>query len=180
MNNKLLSALLAAALATSTANAFDEHRKGFLVGIGAGATINKTKATEADFSIKETNAGFATSFKIGYGFTNEFLLYYVNDVSWHSYKNSDDTYISALTGIGVSFYFDKKKPFYVMGAIGVGTYGNLSLETYKRGAAYSLGLGYEIIPHLNVETSYMATNVKIENAKIKTDNLRATLNYTWY
>ena len=182
MKKLLTSSLLAGLLATTSLQAFDEQKEGFVLNIGAGFSSITTDLTYGTLGADESSFGFATSFKIGYGFTNQFLLYYINDVSWYGYDKlaNDDTYISALTGIGASYYPEEGSPYYLMGAIGIGSIANISENVGERGSAFMIGGGYEFSPHLNIEANYLATNIEENSVELSTGALRLTLNYMWY
>jgi len=179
---KILTGSLLCALLLSSSEAFDEQKEGFLVGFGVGvSSIN----TEADFnyiSVEERNTGLATSFKLGYGFSNQFLLYYSNDVTWYGYDNdpNDDTYISGMSGIGISYFLNENDPYYLMGAIGIGSFSNFSEGKGDTGSAFSLGVGYEIAYHTQIEATYLATNIKENGIDFNNNAFRITLNYLWY
>jgi len=171
-------------LLLSSAKAFDNHRKGFLFSIGAGMSRINMEVTPKfqGYSADDNSFGFDTSFKIGYGFTDQFLLYYINDVTW--YKSDldydDDTYVSGITGIGITYYPKENEPWYIMGGIGVGSYINISKDESDTGSAYIFGAGYEISSHFQVEATYRSTKLDTDYQELTTGAFRLTANYMWY
>jgi hypothetical protein len=89
----------------ASAGAFDGHRKGFVLGFGVGTgvtmftqemsvnyTWNDTTSrwepmVRADKSDQQTKLTIATDFKIGYGLTDQLLVYYVMQVSWFQHND---------------------------------------------------------------------------------------------
>lgn len=180
MNKVLLSCALLATCAFS----FDEQREGFLISVGVGLASVNTELSYLGSSADEDNTGFATSFKLGYGISNQLLVYYVNDVSWFSFENDDDTYTAGHSGIGFSYYIGENEPFYLLAGVGLGTFSNFtSGESDDIGSAYSLGLGYEVSPHIQLEAVYQSSTTENQyNNNIETTNsaFRVTVNYMWY
>jgi hypothetical protein len=182
MKKIVISSILAGLLATTSLEAFDEQREGFIVSFGAGVSSINTEIDFSRYGADDTSFGLATSFKIGYGFTNQFLLYYINDISWYGYDNdpNDDTYTSGLTGIGASYYIQENSPFYVMGGVGIGSFTNFSESEGETGSAFIIGGGYEVSPHIQVEATYLSTSVKEDSIDLDTGAFRLTANYIWY
>ena len=180
MKKIIISSILASMLTVSTASAFDDQREGFLVSIGAGAALVNTSPDRFD---DESSFGFTTSFKIGYGFSNQFLLYYVNDVSWFGLDGTNDTFATGGSNIGISYYIDESSPYYVMGAIGIGSFQNFTDGYGEIGSTFSIGGGYEVSPHILLEATYQHVSVEdfgYANTDVSTNSLRFTVNYMWY
>jgi len=78
---KTIGLLFVILASVQSAYAFDESRKGFFIGVGGGA-----HTTSIDFNTSESlsEIGFASSFKIGGGFTDNFVLYYVRNEVPHT------------------------------------------------------------------------------------------------
>ena len=193
MKKIIISSILASMLTVSTASAFDDQREGFLVGIGAGASIVNTSLDVYDsyygsFSSDESSFGLATSFKLGYGFNNQFLLYYTNDVSWFGLKGTNDTFITGGSSIGAMYYIDENSPIYLVGAIGIGSFSNFTNGGGETGSTFSIGGGYEVSPHVLLEATYQHVNVEdyyndgynYGSADVSTNSFRFTINYMWY
>jgi len=74
---KIVGLLFFILVSAQPAHAFDGSRKGFFLGVGGGI-----HSTSSDSSASESSSktGFASSFRIGGGFTDNFVLYYVRNV----------------------------------------------------------------------------------------------------
>lgn len=174
-------------LAISTLEAFDDKKEGFMLSVGAGlaATHTEFKSSSNGWTNDSTSElGLATSFKIGYGFSEDFSLYLLRHSAFvHGYDNApnNDTYGNCLTGIGANYYLDTEEPIYLMGAVGMGQLSRLSDDDSEaeKGKALVLGVGYELSPHLNLEATYLATRID-DNMEVNSDAFHVTLNYYWY
>ena len=78
----------------------------------------------------------------------------VNHVPENPIPNMDVDYVSQYLGVGTNVYvfdifFDSRRPIYLKGKIG---FNNMD-EGYSKTVAlgYSIGMGFEILPHFNVE-----------------------------
>ena len=182
MKKILLSTILSVLAISSSLYAFDEEKEGFILSIGAGISTVNTEVKIGNLGADENSFGLSTSFKIGYGFTNQFLLYYMNDVSWYGYDNdpNDDTYTSGITGIGASYYLEENSPYYLMGSIGIGSLFNFSENEGETGNAFAIGGGYEVSPHFQIEVTYLSTSIEDNGVELNTDAVRITANYMWY
>lgn len=182
MKKVLLSSLVALAVSVSSLEAFDEKREGFILGLGAGFSAVNTNVEVGSHEYDESSMGLATSLKIGYGFTNQFSLYYVRNASWFGYDNDseDDNYASGIMGVGASYYIEENSPMYVMAAIGIGDWTNVSENAGETGSAFMLGGGYEVYPHVQIEATYLVANVEEDSIKLDTAAFQLTVNYQWY
>jgi hypothetical protein len=143
-------------LAPVTADAFDGNRKGFLLGFGAGVgvasytqnlKINLPDIPPDRTSSRQTPFAISTNFKLGWGLTDQLLVYYLAEVAWFQH---DDVFIydnprtdpkeaywvvdgfdapsknvwiaTGLLGLGVTYYLGKDSPWYVMAAGGASTW----------------------------------------------------------
>lgn len=192
MMGSFLRVTAAAALLFSSVSAFafDNSRKGFLVSIGGGihgVSVESNPSFGANRS--ESAGGFASSFKIGGGFTEQFSLYYIRNASWFdSQVSAEDTYmvLAGIGGIGGSYYFKPSSPSaYVMSAFGAGDYAapfasNVDLEI---GNAYLFGAGYEFSKHKMIEASMLFVDVEGSGFEIEDRSMNSfqlTFNYMWY
>jgi len=174
MKKIIFSSILASMMAVSTASAFDDQREGFLVGIGGGLNLTNTSV----YSYSETSFGFSTAFKIGYGFNNQFLLYYTNDVSWYGLDGSDDWWMTGGSAIGASYYMEENSPYYLLGSLGIGGFSNFTTgESADSGITFALGGGYEYSPHVLLETTWQHVSTDDD---ISTNVFKFTINYMWY
>ena len=149
--------------------AFDGERKGFILGFGIGPGYTnfsqEINGLELD---SEGKVSIATDFKIGYGFNEQFLLYYENRVSWFKMTSVSDcdfaygfrcaeedvTIAHGIGLVGMSYYFQTEAPsFYILGSVGVSTW-SAPFETNSDtsvGFGISGGGGYEFTKHWSIE-----------------------------
>ena len=174
MKKIIISSILASVLTVSTASAFDDQREGFLASIGAGLNLTNTSI----YNNSETSFGLSTAFKIGYGFNNQFLLYYTNDVSWYGLDVSDDWYTTGASSIGASYYIEENSPYYVLGSIGIGGLSNFTAgDGSDTGMAFALGGGYEYSPHVLLEGTWQHVSAEDD---VSSNVFKFTINYMWY
>jgi len=158
------------------AMAFDSQRKGFILGGGLGlaGTSFKQKLSgggESTESETETKPGLLTDFRIGFGPSDQLLLYYFNHVTWFSIENvlsQDVTIANGVGGIGISYYFTPKKtdggrehlefsPFtpawFISGGLGLSSWATPFEEGSETWSGFGLwfGGGYEFSRHWSVE-----------------------------
>ena len=181
MKKILLTTLLASAVSLSSLQAFDDKREGFMMSVGAGVSAVSTDVGESYHYSDESSFGLATSLKIGYGFSNQFSVYYVRNASWFGYDDDreDDWFASGIMGVGANYYIEENSPMYVMASVGFGDYTNISKDEGETGSAFMLGGGYEVYPHVQVEATYLVANIEKENIK-GTGAFQLTINYLWY
>lgn len=158
---------------TSTANAFDGKRKGFLLGLGMGAGFNSFTEESVDYnsyygrfqktkSPRENKGSFITDFKIGYSPTDFWEIYYTTKLSWLHYTTlyeGEKGVVSGLGALGITYYFEPQAPsFFVTGGMGVSMWGRFAVNLFggsgRKFADIGFGLfagaGYEFKKHLNV------------------------------
>ena len=185
--------LLFMLICSQTVFAFDENRKGFILGLGAGLHTTDIDFINSGVSVSsDSEAGLATSFKIGWGFTTQFSLYYVRNASWYSapffdgFTISDTIFTLGISGAGISYYFKPTAPsFYVLGALGVGDLSapfesNVETDT---GDAYMLGGGYEMSKHVLFELTWLDADIDsadLSTLKVEGSSIQFTVNYMWY
>jgi hypothetical protein len=193
MKKIILSTLCAGILAIPVmAEKFDGSRQGLVVGLGLGLASVSTNV-EYDYPVdykyrkygelKDRNVGMTTSFKIGYGFNEEFSIYYTNQIDWYTFDGSSTRV--ALNGVGVDYYLDGASPFFGTAMIGFGTIFDAKDNKSSTGAAMAIGVGYDIAPHMSVVTTYMHVSKDEEyddgsTADIDTDSIQLKFQYTWY
>ena len=163
-----ISALLFFLCVSSFGMAFDNHRRGFIIGGIGGVALNIWNQEINDVKVMEDNeTDFAlhTDFRIGGGFKgDQFLLYYWNVVNWFGMENvlgEKVTIISGVTGAGASYYFKPTSPsLYINGGIGVSVW-TAPFETESEawyGFGFMGGLGYEFARHWSAELGIMLGN----------------------
>jgi len=169
----LLLVLTAMVVAATSVFAFDGKRKGFIIGFGLGpGYTNFSQEVEGVESDSEGKVSIVSDFKIGYGFNEQFLLYYENRVSWFKmtslidcwydpweeqlYCSEKDVTIAHGIGlVGMSYYFQTEAPtFYLLGSVGVSTW-SVPFETDSGDAWVGFGIsgggGYEFTKHWSIE-----------------------------
>lgn len=174
----VLAVIATILLLAVAAHAFDGSRKGFILGFGVGpgyTSFTQTVEIPAiDFdetSDRENSFSFATDFKIGGGITDQFLLYYVNRVTWFGMENALDenvTIANGIGGVGVSYYIQTTAPsLYFLGSIGLSTWMTPFEDEIGNwlGFGVSGGVGYEFAAHWGVEATVNYGNPKDEETE---------------
>ena len=171
----VLAVIATILLVTTVAQAFDGNRKGFIIGFGVGPgytsftqTVKNVTTGFDETSDTENSFSFATDFKIGGGITDQFLLYYVNRVTWFGMENAlneNVTIANGVGGVGVSYYLETTAPaFYFLGSIGLSTWMTPFEDESSNwvGFGVSGGVGYEFAAHWGVEATVNYGNPKDE------------------
>ncbi len=143
-------------LTFASAGAFDGKRKGLLMGFGVGSGVTMfsqdlTIGTDSDASDQFVKPVISTDFKLGFGVSDQLLVYYVMQVAWFRHTDvfsyddpatlpkefwwafygfaspdtlSKDIWIaSGVAGLGASYHLKPNPPsFYVTGAAGFSTW----------------------------------------------------------
>jgi len=164
-----------------------EYRKGFYAAFGLGYHSINNKYN--DYNYNEDKSGLVTSLNIGYGFTNNFLLFYSNNVSWYNIDSVDEENLIAngLTAIGISYFVQKN--LYLTASYGLASAVNLSdsdSATFS-GTGYELGAGYEFAQRWNIEGIYRNSSFDTEKSSYGTYDIDAEstsihfgIKYSWY
>jgi len=166
---------MVATLLISNANAFDDKKEGFMLGLGIGASSIKTTYTGGD----SRDIGLATSLKLGYGFNEQLAVYFGLIGDAYKYDGKDKTVNTVLSGVGVDYYLEENSPFYLTGMVGFGSVNELKNSKSQTGYGFLVGAGYEISKHIALQADYMKINTN-DRLNADTDALRFTVNYTWY
>lgn len=144
---------------------FDGQRKGFILGGGAGFSINFLKynwtmtGNNIDRS-KESNwnrLGIVADFKIGYAPTDQLEIVYSNKAS--IIPEVDDTVpMFSLNSVTMNFYFKDPGPsaFISAGAgIMINGYPFVQGAIVRTGFGFHIGIGYEISKHWSLILEYI-------------------------
>jgi len=114
---KLLNRTVMAAVALSLCgplHALDDQRQGFFVSVGAG--YSTSEYIDNSFA-SASRQGLGTSFRIGGGFNNRTIGYYVRHVAWSAELENS----LGFSGAGVAHYFSPtSKSAYINAAVGFG------------------------------------------------------------
>ena len=175
----------------SLLNAFDDKREGLLIGLGLGLGSQGMELSDGTNSVSEEYSTIATSFKIGYGFSENFTLYYASYVNWYDlefYSNNGGTFnesmVSGVAGVGATYFFSENDSFYVSGVIGLGTMAAVDYRWYEIGKGGFISLGYEWKNRFSIEAVLqMQTELTSDinsNLKLKTLSQQLILQYSWY
>lgn len=145
------------------AQAWDDQRKGFLLGFGIGPGFTSfTQTLEAGGlsaeSPREDKMAVMTDFKIGYAPDNSWALYYNSKVSWFGMKNVFSNNVTVANGLGavaVSYWLKPgaPSPFLATG-FGYSTW-SLPFEDERPDTWMGMGLfaggGWEFSKHASLE-----------------------------
>jgi hypothetical protein len=155
---RLLILVLAVVLLAGSASAFDNMRKGFVMGGGLGVAPVASWSTSVEIffvgsvTLDENNAGIGANIVIGYAWDEQNMIVYEANVAatksdffidrqvgqgysgpvWYHYFKPDDN--SFFTAAGLGFYYFKVEDF----------------EENDLGLAYLIGGGYEFARHVQV------------------------------
>ncbi len=173
MKKKVLLLLVFACILSSLI-AIDGNRKGVLLGFGAGVSQTYFKAETEYLGNTEVSgdlikAGYATEFKIGYGLTNQFELYYSNQATWFSINNDDGNKVTIADGISViaASYFISPKlndgtwhpSAFISAGYGLSSWSRPAESDYvMKGKGVFVGVGYEFIKHYRFSLNYFAND----------------------
>ena len=173
--------LLCAILNSLESQAIDGHREGFAVGLGLGygGVENNT-----GYSV-ENSSGLTTSFKIGGGFSDQWMIYYSTRMVFFSHSHNQKNWYQGMNAAGVSYFLEPEGPsFFFSGELGVGGYNNFDNNLangwfYDSGWGFTVGAGYEFSPHYLIEVNYMRASWN-SNPEKRVSNLTVTLNWLVY
>ena len=171
-----LAIVVSSVLATS-AFSFDNKREGFIIGLGAGFHSTNFEYQGDDIS----KSGFATSLKIGYGFSEDVTLYYIRNASW--FKSDDNLHVNGMMGIGSTYYFSPRaETFYLSGAVGLGDFADLDDNEAESGFGLMLGAGYELKKHIKLEANMIMSTIDLDyhDEDLTPTSFQLTINYLWY
>ncbi len=195
----VLTACLTLAM-VSTANAFDNQRKGFMLGFGLGPAFSSYTQTieygnfapdrPDEKSDRQNGPALRTDFRIGFGPSETFQLYWMSKINWFSMDNAlgnSVTVASGVGGLGMTYFLKPVDPCpYLLGGIGFSSW-SLPFESGSEawyGVGLALGAGYQFHNHLAVEVGLTwgkPSNIRIfDGVPKKTANAMAigfTVNY---
>lgn len=129
---------------------------------------------ESRESRENSSYNFASNFLIGYAVNNNWIIQWSSKVSWFGLEQSSNlnssryrlprpqgssepkTYMSAIAGIGVSYYFNEKSPSPFLSSVILGFSNIANFEEGKNnfGLGLSWGAGYEFASHWNLQLDF--------------------------
>lgn len=185
MKRTILTIVLAAAVVlqtTTSAEAFDGSRRGFVLGGGLGGGLSSFTQELTIESItfesdRENRAALVTDFHIGGGLSETLVLTYSARVSWFGIETlgGDVTIASGSGVVALTKYSRPTAPStFVRGGVGFSTW-DTPLESNSGDAATGLGLsagiGYEFRPHWSVElgTTWGSPAIEEGRDELRTD-----------
>ena len=159
-------------------------RKGFIIGVGAGAGIHATptfRVLDRFGRVLSSGGGdnklaISIDFNVGYAPGEQFLLYYSNKAA---FTTDDRVDAVGVTGVGATYMFRPTTPSaFVNGTVGAGAtrtfIGSSSGET---GQGFSIGGGYEFARHLSVNADALFVRLGDgQDHKV----YKVSLNYLFY
>jgi hypothetical protein len=163
-----LTALLLTATVAQRAEAFDNNRRGFLLGLALGpawvsydlkaVVEDPGQPPELRDLDRDDSFAFGIDFRIGGGLSDRVMLFYLARIPWFSNPISGRGSSSITTGINAlaatySFRDEAGGP-YVLGGLGLASWSNgfpLGSTESWWGFGVIAGAGWEIQPHFPVE-----------------------------
>ena len=175
------------------ANAFDNNREGFILGLGVGMHSSNIEFNYDGSTILDYDrSGLATSFKIGGGISNQFAIYYARYAAWYSAPFSDGittkdiTYTTGISGLGVTYYLTpEQQTGYIFGAYGIGDLAAPFEDGIAPddGSAMMAGAGYEFSDHIQIEGVILLPSITSADDTLLTidaTSIQLVINYLWY
>ncbi len=145
-------------LCSASIYAFDDERKGFILGGGLGVGYLSNTTSPGSLLDTDSRIVFHINFKIGYAPSNTLEIFYHQRISW--WGQSGRTYLLGLIGAGFTLYFDNtsETDWFVSGGIGFVPTGR-GRSTDFFGFGLFAGAGYEFSRHWTVEVDLLYSTV---------------------
>lgn len=147
----------------STADAFDNRRKGFMIGFGLGPAYSTYTQSVGysgypdETSDRQNDLALRTDFRIGFGASEQVQIYWMSKVNWFGLTNVFDdkvTISSGVGGVGMTYFLQPTNPSpYLLGGIGYSAW-STPFESNSEawyGLGLALGVGYQLRNHLAFE-----------------------------
>ena len=143
-----ISALILFICVSSFGMAFDDHRRGFIIGGLGGIALVTWRDIEDDVEVNNgTDFSIHTDFRMGGGFKgDQFMLYFWGIGNWVVMERvywDKGIPLWLIPGVGMSYYFRPTSPSLYINA-GIGIFPSLMG-----------GIGYEFAPHWSLEAGIM-------------------------
>lgn len=184
----VLLCAIAAANAEEANSLFDGHRKGLVLGVGAGTGNSSiTQTLDAGFFKIEASENYTplqTTIAIGGAPTDKLMILLVNHASWIRSDNAlgeKTTFVAGVFTLGVKGYFNETAPSWLI-STGYGlSIWDSSFDdegTTWKGFGLYLGTGYEFYKHLSIEGGLMYGNPSTTSGDLKSTTEVVTLYLT--
>jgi len=180
----LIAFIVISILCSTSSYAFDDERKGFIIGGGLG--IGYLSNTTSLGSLSETGSRivFPINLKIGYAPSNTLEIFYVVKMEWWGW--SGETYLLGLGAAALTLYLDNtlETGWFVSGGIGFASLGELSAPTGRGGSSsnetgFGLfgGAGYEFSKHWTVGVDLLYSTVSEDESDTNSFGVLVTVNF---
>jgi len=152
------------------AAALDGERKGFMFDFGLGGSFISDEFN----SSTDNTGGVAMTFNIGYGVSDQLMIYLgARSGAWSS-PTTNETASIGVGAIGATFYFSEIAPSgYISGVVGSANYDN---GQTAEGGGFCLGVGYEWIQNWSFGADYTLGQISGLNTQV----IALKINHHWY
>lgn len=154
-----------------TSFGFDGERSGFVLGFGVGTCYGRVDldydSDYIDGAFKQKISGLATSFRLGWGIGNHFVLHYSGENNFFTFDSDENDSINyvGITGIGATYYIFEEVGHtpYLTAVFGHGIFSGLndlesSANSKSSGLGYQIGIGYEFSKWMGIQFDYGKSN----------------------
>jgi len=175
-----LSLIVGASFA-APASGWDCQRKGFVAGLGIGATpAAHLERNARDYSA--THTGVSGQILLGYAFTENWLLAYDANLAFVRPDFTDTYSLPGVRCLSVYWYPGVVgRTFFVVGGVGRILSQGASFDgSVDNGWGYQLGAGYEPIPHLQIGAYYFGGSTSDNDFDSRDDVLNLLVTVVGY
>jgi len=180
----LLIYLVMLILFSNSNYAFDDERKGFIIGGGLGVGYLSNTTSLGSLSETDSRIVFPFNLKIGYAPSNTLEIFYIIKMLW--WGQSGSTYSLGLLGAAFTLYLDNasETDWFVSGGIGYASLSKLYLPTGSGGSSsnetgFGLfgGVGYEFSKHWTIEVDLLYSTVSKDDSDTNSFGVLVTVNF---
>lgn len=149
----VIATVIVASVISSTAFAFDGHRKGFVMGLGLGGSPS-VHWSASKFGLSGTESSWATGPLLGYSWNNANMLVLASD-NYFSTENGEVYTTLLLRGVSWYHYYGAThRGFYTKFGIGHLYVGTKYFDIGGSGFGVVIGGGYEFSKHLQFGVAF--------------------------
>jgi hypothetical protein len=184
---RVLLTVVLVAVAAVPAHAFDNARKGFVLGFGFGpGYLSAEHKIELNgvppFTSSEDNGAMSVNFKIGAGLSDRFLLFVLSQTTWFSSDSGlnlkDETVSPNVFGVGASYYLNAEEPsFYVTAGVGGSSWDTPLGGEPRYGYGFVGGLGYEFRRFWHFEATFLWATGEDDGQHVSSDWWATAVNF---